>query len=135
EVVFKAFAPEKDMQIYGRGIRRRLPPMLKNNRQQMELAYSLLFSKPGTPVLRYGQEIGMGDDLSLPERNSVRTPMQWSNQKNAGFSTAPEDALARPMISSGDYGYKHVNVKDQHRDPNSILNWIRQAISFRKECP
>lgn len=135
EEVFKAFAPEKDMQIYGRGIRRRLPPMLKNNRPQMELAYSLLFTMPGTPVLRYGQEIGMGDDLSLKERNSVRTPMQWSSQKNAGFSTAPESALVMPMITSGDYGYKHINVKDQHRDPNSILNWMRQAISFRKECP
>ena len=76
--VFAAFGPEPDMQLYGRGIRRRLAPMLGNDRRRIEMAYALQFSLPGTPVIRYGDEIGMGEDLSLPERNAIRTPMQWS---------------------------------------------------------
>src|SRR5206468_1006131 len=87
--VYAAFAPEENMQVYGRGIRRRLGPMLQGDRRRQELAYSLLFSLPGAPMLRYGDEIGMGDDLALPERTSVRTPMQWSDEETAGFSTAP----------------------------------------------
>lgn len=135
EEVYAAFAPQENMRIFGRGIRRRLAPMLGNDRKKMELIYSLMFSLPGTPVLRYGQEIGMGEDLSLEGRSSVRTLMQWSNQKNAGFSSVPPDKLVRPTISKGDYSYKHVNVNDQQRDPNSFLNWIKRAINFRKACP
>ncbi len=133
--VFDAFGPDQNMQIFGRGIRRRLAPILKNDRRKIELAHSLLFTLPGSPVIRYGQEIGMGDDLSLEGRNSVRTPMQWSNKKNAGFSDAPEDNLIRKPISEGEYSYKKVNVNDQRRDPDSFLNWVSKAINFRKEFP
>ena len=94
EIVYEKFGPEPKMQLYGRGIRRRLAPML-GDRPKSELAYSLMFSLPGTPVLRYGDEIGMGDNLQLPERNAVRTPMQWSAEPQAGFSTAEKDDPAR----------------------------------------
>jgi maltose alpha-D-glucosyltransferase/alpha-amylase len=132
ELVYRKFAPDQDMRVYGRGIRRRLAPMLQN-RPQWELAYSLLFSLPGTPVLRYGDEIGMGDDLNLPERSSVRTPMQWSNEPQAGFSTAKK-TLA-PLISKGPYAYDLVNVEAQRVDINSMLNWTERMIRLRKECP
>lgn len=108
--VYAAFAPEQDMRIYQRGIRRRLAPMLGGDRRRLELAYSVLFSLPGTPVLVYGDEIGMGDDLSLPERQSVRTPLQWSSERNGGFSSAPPDKLAAQPIRSGEFGYERVNV-------------------------
>ena len=98
EEVYRAFAPEENMRIYNRGIRRRLAPMFANERQRLELAHSLLLTLPGTPVLRYGEEIGMGDDLSLQERDSVRTPMQWSDARNGGFSAAPADQLIMPVI-------------------------------------
>lgn len=133
--VFKAFAPDENMQIYGHGIRRRLPPMMNGDRRRIELVYSLMFSLPGTPLLRYGEEIGMGEDLSLPGRNSVRTPMQWSNAPNGGFSTAPSDALVRPAIAKGEYGYQQVNFTTQQRDPNSLINWIERLIRTRKQCP
>lgn len=129
--VFERFGPEKSMQIYERGIRRRLAPML-GNRQQTELAYSLLFSLPGTPVIRYGDEIGMGDMLSLKERNAVRTPMQWSANQNAGFSTA--EKLVHPVISKGPYAYEVMNVETQRRSPDSLLNWMTALIRLRQEC-
>ena len=131
EKVFHAFGPEQRMHLYERGIRRRLSPML-GSRQKTELAYSLMFSLPGTPVIRYGDEIGMGDNLELKERDAVRTPMQWSSDKNAGFSKA--DNLVHPVIDEGFYSYKHVNVENQRRDPNSLLNWITGIIRLRKEC-
>lgn len=134
EEVFAAFAPEDDMQ-YGHGIRRRLPPMINGDRRRIELVYSLTFSLPGTPLLRYGEEIGMGEDLSLPGRDSVRTPMQWSKSPNGGFSTAPPDALARPAIAQGEYGYQQVNVATEQRDPNSLINWMEHLIRTRKQCP
>ncbi|GAB3815240.1 hypothetical protein GCM10027605_62180 [Micromonospora zhanjiangensis] len=96
--VFREFGPDEDMQLYGRGIRRRLAPMLGNDRRRIELAYSLQFSLRGTPVLRYGEEIGMGEDLSLPGRESIRTPMQWSMKPNAGFSEADAGKLIRPVV-------------------------------------
>jgi len=133
--IFQAFAPEKNMQIFGRGIRRRLPPMLGGDRRRIELTYSLLFSLPGTPLLRYGEEIGMGDDLSLEGRNSVRTVMQWSDAPNGGFSTASSDALTRPVIKEGEYEYKRVNVANQQRDPSSLINWMEHIIRIRKQCP
>jgi maltose alpha-D-glucosyltransferase/alpha-amylase len=132
QAVYAKFAPDENMQLYGRGIRRRLAPML-GNRPQWELAYSLLFSLPGTPVLRYGDEIGMGDDLRLPERSSVRTPMQWSAEPQAGFSTAEKTVL--PVISKGLYSYERVNVESQRLDINSMLNWTERTIRLRKECP
>ncbi|MBW4449681.1 MAG: alpha-amylase family protein [Spirirestis rafaelensis WJT71-NPBG6] len=133
--IFQAFAPEKNMQIFGTGIRRRLPPMLNGDRRRIELTYSLLFSLPGTPLLRYGEEIGMGDDLSLEGRNSVRTVMQWSDAPNGGFSSASPDTLTRPVIKEGEYGYKRVNVATQERDPGSLINWMEHIIRIRKQCP
>jgi maltose alpha-D-glucosyltransferase / alpha-amylase len=130
--VFARFGPTPDMQLYHRGIRRRLAPML-GNRAQTELAYSLLFSLPGTPVLRYGDEIGMGDSLELPERDAVRTPMHWTADPQAGFSQAT--TLVHPVIEQGPYAYRHVNVEDQRREPNSLLNWMTAMIRLRKECP
>src|SRR5262249_26425542 len=131
-VVYERFGPDRNMQLYQRGIRRRLAPMI-GNRPQLELAYSLLFALPGTPVLRYGDEIGMGDDLELSERNSVRTPMQWSDDLQAGFSTARKTVL--PVIRKGPYGYERINVEAQRRDVNSLLNWTERIIRLRKECP
>ena len=95
--VFRAFAPRPEMRLYGRGIRRRLAPMLSGDRRRIELAYALQFSLPGTPALRYGEEIGMGEDLSLDGREAIRTPMQWDDTANAGFSAAAPDALFRPV--------------------------------------
>ncbi|KAA6441261.1 trehalose synthase [Dyadobacter flavalbus] len=130
--VFERFGPEKNMQLYDRGIRRRLSPML-GNRQQTELAYSLMFSLPGTPVIRYGDEIGMGDNLELKERDSVRTPMQWTGENQAGFSKA--EKLVHPVVEEGYYAYEHVNVENQRREPGSLLNWMTSMIRLRKECP
>ena len=124
------------MQLYGRGIRRRLAPMLGNDRRRLEMAYALQLSLPGTPVIRYGDEIGMGEDLSLPERNAIRTPMQWSAAPHGGFSTAARKRdLRRPVIDDDEYGYQHVNVETQDRDPSSLLAWFRRALLTLRECP
>jgi maltose alpha-D-glucosyltransferase / alpha-amylase len=131
--VFDAFGPDKEMQLYGRGIRRRLAPMLQGDRRRLELAYSLMMTLPGTPVLRYGDEIGRGDDLSLPERECSRTPMQWSTEPNGGFTKSDEPVC--PVIATGPYGFEHVNAADQRRDPNSMLNWMERIIRMRKEVP
>lgn len=134
--VAKQFAPDREkMWIFDRGIRRRLPPMLNGDLQRIQLAYSLLFTLPGAPVLFYGEEIGMGEDLSLDERNSIRIPMQWTAEQNGGFSDAPPDQLIRPALKSDPFGYPDVNVLDQRRDPKSLLNWMERAIRARKECP
>ncbi|SMF02965.1 maltose alpha-D-glucosyltransferase/ alpha-amylase [Xaviernesmea oryzae] len=131
--VFEEFGPDKGMQLYDRGIRRRLAPMLDGDRRRLELAYSLMFSLPGTPVLRYGDEIGMGDDLSLPERNCARTPMQWSAEPHGGFTKSRRPVL--PVISGGPFGFEHLNVAQQRRDPDSLLNWMERLIRMRKEVP
>ncbi len=133
EKVFEALGPDKDMQLYDRGIRRRLAPMLRGDRRRLECAYSLMFTLPGTPVIRYGDELGMGDNLALPERNAARTPMQWSTEPHAGFTRADKPAL--PVIDDGPYGYHQVNAADQRRDPNSMLNWTERLIRMRKEVP
>jgi maltose alpha-D-glucosyltransferase / alpha-amylase len=130
--VFDAFGPTPDMQLYNRGIRRRLAAMLDNDRRRLELAFSLLFTLPGTPMLQYGDEIGMGDDLTLPERECARTPMQWSADPNGGFSTGRP---VRPVISDPIYGYQRVSVAAQRRDPQSLVNWIERKIRMRRECP
>ena len=132
EAVFAAFAPDPTMQLYGRGIRRRLAPMLNGDRRRLELAYSLMLTLPGTPVLRYGDEIGMGDDLSLPERECARTPMQWTNEAHGGFTAGKP---AGTVIAEGAYGFRHCNVADQRRDSNSLLNWMERVIRLRKEVP
>ena len=132
--VFDAFGPEPDMQLYGRGLRRRLPPMLGGDGPRLRMAYSLLFSLPGTPVLFYGEEIGMGENLAVPDRLAVRTPMQWSDEPGAGFSTADPARLCRPL-TEGAYGPLAVNVAAQRRDPGSLLNWFERLIRRRRETP
>ena len=131
--VFAAFGPEPEMQLYDRGIRRRLAPMLEGDRRRLELAYSLMITLPGTPVIRYGDEIGMGDNLKLPERNCARTPMQWSTEPHAGFTKSDKPVL--PVIDAGPYGFEHINVAAQRRDPDSLLNWMERIIRMRKEVP
>lgn len=133
EAVFAAFAPEPDMQLYERGIRRRLAPMLAGDRRRLELAYSLMLTLPGTPVFRYGDEIGMGDDLSLPERECARTPMQWSTEPHGGFTRHPRPPCR--VITGGAYGFERINVATQRRDPNSMLNWMERMIRMRREVP
>jgi maltose alpha-D-glucosyltransferase/alpha-amylase len=109
--------------------------MLDGDRRRIELAFSLQFTLPGTPVIRYGEEIGMGDDLSLPERNAIRTPMQWDSSDNGGFSTASRRDLVRPAIADGAYGYPRVNVASQRRDDKSQLSWMERAVRTLRECP
>jgi maltose alpha-D-glucosyltransferase/alpha-amylase len=133
ETVFAAFGPEPTMQLYGRGIRRRLATMLDGDRRRIEMAYSLMFTLPGAALLRYGDELGMGDDLSLPERQCARTPMQWSTEPNAGFTKSENPIL--PVIQEGPYGFDHVNAAAQRRDPDSLLNWTERIIRMRKEVP
>jgi trehalose synthase len=132
--VFAAFGPEPEMQIYGRGLIRRLPPMLDGDLRRIKMVYSLLFALPGTPVLFYGEEIGMGENLAAGDRLAVRTPMQWSNEDNGGFSTAPADRLPG-QLPAGAYGPKFVNVADQQRDPDSLLNFIRMLATTYRNCP
>ncbi|HJZ77110.1 MAG TPA: alpha-amylase family glycosyl hydrolase, partial [Vicinamibacterales bacterium] len=131
--VFEAFGPDQSMQLYNRGIRRRLAPMLGNDRRRLELAFSLLFSLPGTPMMLYGDEIGMGDDLSLPERECARTPMQWTSERHGGFTRS--DHPVQRVLDDATFGYRRVNVADQRREHNSLLNWTERMIRMRKECP
>jgi len=125
--VFAAFAPEEKMRIYDRGIVRRLPPMLNGDPRRIRMVYSLLFSMPGTPVLFYGEEIGMGENLAIPGRQSVRSPMQWSAEKNGGFSNARRSRLAAP-VTEGGYSPEHVNASVQRHDPDSMLRFMRTLI-------
>jgi maltose alpha-D-glucosyltransferase/alpha-amylase len=133
QTVFDAFGPNKEDQLYDRGIRRRLAPMLAGDRRRLELAYSLMFTLPGTPVVRYGDELGMGDDLSLPERTCGRTPMQWSGEPNGGFTKSEKPVV--PVITGGPYGFEHLNAAEQRRDADSMLNWMERIIRMRKEVP
>jgi len=114
------------------GIRRRLAPLMGNDRRRIELMTALLFSFPGTPIIYYGDEIGMGDNIQLGDRHGVRTPMQWSGQPNAGFSTAPPERLYSPVISDPVYGYQSVNVGRQEDDGASLLRWMRNMVALRK---
>jgi maltose alpha-D-glucosyltransferase / alpha-amylase len=131
--VFAAFGPEPRMQLYNRGIRRRLAPMLGNDLRRLHLAFSLLFSLPGTPMMQYGDEIGIGEDLDLPERECARTVMQWTSERNAGFSLAEQ--CTEPVVTNAEFGCERVNVADQRRDPHSLLNWTERMIRARRECP
>src|SRR5690606_29507500 len=130
--VYNKFAPDENMRLYDRGIRRRLAPLL-GNRRQIELAYSLMFSLPGTPVIRYGDEINMGDNLKLKERDAVRTPMHWANAPQAGFSEAKN--LVHPVISTGPHAYKHVNVENNRRAKDPMVNRMTTLIRLRKAWP
>jgi len=133
EEVFAAFAPEQQHQLYGRGIRRRLASMLGHDQQRIRLALALTMALPGTPVLMYGDEIGMGEDLSLPGRIAVRNPMQWSPGHTGGFSTASR--LYRPARADGPDGYRAVNVLDQRHPPDSLYSWVARAMRVRRESP
>jgi len=122
--VFEAFAPEEHQRVYDRGIIRRLPPMLDGDPRRIRMVYSLMFSLPGTPVLFYGEEIGMGESTTLMDRTAVRTPMQWNNEPNGGFSNAKPGKLTMPVVEGG-YSPEHVNVSSQRHDPESLLMFIR----------
>jgi len=132
--VFAAFGPEPEMQVYGRGLIRRLPTMLNGDPRRIRMVYSLLFSLPGTPVLFYGEEIGMGENLAAGGRLAVRTPMQWSPDKNGGFSNSPRSKLPG-QPPEGAYGPEFVNVTYQQRDPDSLLNFIRRLATTYRDCP
>jgi glycosidase len=132
--VFAAFGPDPRMQVYGRGLVRRLPPMLDGDPRRIRMVYSLLFSLPGTPVLFYGEEIGMGESLEEESRSAVRTPMQWTAQANGGFSNADSKDLPAALVT-GAFSPEHVNVADQRNDPDSLLNFIRLLIARYRSCP
>jgi trehalose synthase len=132
--VFAAFGPEERMQVYGRGLVRRVPPMLAGDPRRIRMLYSLLFSLPGTPVLFYGEEIGMGEDLEQKGRMAVRTPMQWNPGRNGGFSDAAPADLVSPVVEGG-FGPSHVNVQTQRRDPDSLLSFIRRLIRHYRNSP
>ncbi|MDQ2683155.1 MAG: alpha-amylase family protein [Chloroflexota bacterium] len=134
EIMFREFGPDPEVQIYDRGIRRRLAPMFKGDIARLRTIFNVMFSLPGAPLIYYGDEIGMGENLDLPERLSVRTPMQWTPYESAGFSTAPMDDLVRPL-TEGRYSFRKVNVSSQRADPDSLLNWLAALIRVRKECP
>jgi maltose alpha-D-glucosyltransferase/alpha-amylase len=130
--MYKEYAEDKRMQL-NMGIRRRLNPLLKNDRKKIELAYALLFTLPGTPVIYYGDEIGMGDNIYLGDRNGVRTPMQWNENRNAGFSDSKPSMLYSPVIIDPEYNYNAVNVEAQLNNQSSLLNFIKRFIHKRKE--
>jgi maltose alpha-D-glucosyltransferase/alpha-amylase len=132
--VFDAFGPKPEMQVFGRGLRRRLPPMLDGDPKRLRMVYSLLFALPGTPVLFYGEEIGMGENLAVEGRFAVRTPMQWTPEPGGGFSSADPASFPAPL-PGGRYAPKRVNVRDQQRDPESLLSWIRLLVESYRSCP
>src|SRR5919202_949435 len=132
DYMYRAYASDPQARI-NLGIRRRLAPLLRNHRRGIELMKGLLFSLPGTPVLYYGDEIGMGDNIYLGDRNGVRTPMQWSGDRNAGFSEADSAALFSPVIVDPPYGYQGINVAAQERTATSLLRWMRRLINVRKQ--
>jgi maltose alpha-D-glucosyltransferase/alpha-amylase len=126
------YAPESRMRI-NLGIRRRLAPLLDNGRPEIELVNALFLSLPGSPCLYYGDEIGMGDNIWLRDRNGVRTPMQWSPDRNAGFSHAGWSGLFAPVVADPVFGYQTVNVETQRAMPTSLFHWIRRIIAVRKQ--
>ena len=134
DYMYQEYAKDPRMKL-NLGIRRRLAPLMDNGRRRLELLYSLLFSLPGTPVMYYGDEIGMGDNIFLGDRNGVRTPMQWTPDRNAGFSRADYARLYAPVIADTVYGYQALNVEAQEALPTSLLNWIREIIRVRKQHP
>ena len=134
DYMYREYAQDKRMRL-NLGIRRRLAPLMENGRRRIELMHSLLFSLPGTPVLYYGDEIGMGDNYYLGDRNGVRTPMQWTGDRNAGFSRADTAQLYAPVISDPVHGYQALNVEAQERTRSSLLSWIRRLIRVRQRYP
>jgi len=134
DYMYRVYAADTQARI-NLGIRRRLAPLLGNDRRKIELMMSLLFAMPGTPVVYYGDEIGMGDNIYLGDRNGVRTPMQWTADRNAGFSKANPQRLFLPAVIDPPYAYESLNVESQRDDPHSLLWWMRQAIALRKQHP
>ena len=134
DYMYRTYAENRQARI-NLGIRRRLAPLLGNSRRQTELMNALLLSLPGTPVLYYGDEIGMGDNIYLGDRDGVRTPMQWSNDRNAGFSGANPQQLYLPVVIDSEYHYETVNVEAQERNPNSLLWWTRRMLALRRRHP
>lgn len=132
--VFEAFAPDESQRVYGRGITRRLPPMLEGDPRRIRMVYSLLFSLPGTPVLFFGEEIGMGENPDIPGRSAVRTPMQWTDGKNGGFSNVAPGRLIAPIPGDG-YAPEHVNVQRQRNDPDSLLQFVRHLVRRYRASP
>lgn len=133
--VFRAFGPKPDMQLFGRGLRRRLPTMLDGDQARLRMAYSLMFALPGAPVLFYGEEIGMAENLEIEGRMSVRSLMQWSDQPNGGFSEAAAETLCRPLLKAKKWGASSISVRAQERDPDSLLAWMTRLIRRRREMP
>ncbi len=131
DYMYRAYTQDRAARI-NLGIRRRLAPLLGNERRRIELMNGLLFSLPGTPVIYYGDEIGMGDNIFLGDRNGVRTPMQWSGDRNAGFSDCNRQRLYLPVITDPEYHYETVNVETQHQNPHSLLSWMKRVIALRK---
>jgi maltose alpha-D-glucosyltransferase / alpha-amylase len=134
DYMYNEYAKDPRMKI-NVGIRRRLAPLVDNGRRRIELLNSLLFTLPGSPIIYYGDEIGMGDNIYLGDRNGVRTPMQWSGDRNAGFSRADAARLYSPVIMDPVYGYQATNVEAQQRNPSSLLNWMKRIIKLRKQYP
>jgi len=130
--VFAAFGPDQEFQLYGHGLRRRLPTMLGGDERRIRMTYSLAFALPGTPVLFYGEEIGMAENLAIDGRYSVRAPMQWSSDPHGGFTTA--DQPTRPVVDEGPFSFREVNVATQRRDPHSLLNWMERLIRRRRSA-
>ena len=134
DYMYSQYASDPQMRL-NVGIRRRLAPLMENSRPRIELMHSLLFSMPGTPIIYYGDEIGMGDNVYLGDRNGVRTPMQWSSDRNAGFSRADPARLYFPVIMDPVYGYDAINVEAQERSPFSLLHWMKRMIALRRQHP
>jgi maltose alpha-D-glucosyltransferase/alpha-amylase len=130
--LYQAYAPEPRMLLHTE-IRRRLAPLVHGHLGRIQLLHSLLLSLPGTPILYYGDEIGMGDNIFLDDRAGVRTPMQWSGDRNAGFSRADSQRLYAPVITDPVYGYQVINVASQERDPASLLRWMQRMLALRKQ--
>ena len=133
--VFREFGPKPEMQLYGRGLRRRLPTMVNGDIRRLRLAYTLSFALPGAPVIFYGEEIGMAENLAIEGRMSVRSPMQWSNDPNGGFSSAPPETLRRPLVEGRKWGPQSINAADQEREPGSLLRWIEHLVKKRRAAP
>ena len=131
--VFAAFGPEQEHQLFGRGLRRRLPTMLDGDQRRIRMVYSLVFSLPGTPVLFYGEEIGMAENLAIEGRMSVRVPMQWTSDEHGGFTTASEPV--RPVVDTPGWSPADLCVAQQRREHDSLLNWMERLIRRRRECP
>ena len=132
--MYREYAADPRMRI-NLGIRRRLAPLMENDRRKIELLNSILFTMPGSPIIYYGDELGMGDNIYVGDRDGVRTPMQWSPDRNGGFSRAEAARLYLPVITDSVYGYHAINVEAQQRSPFSLLNWMKRLIRVRRAHP